>query len=472
MENVNLNRRNRNITRDKRDMAGFKSLVIVFFILVVFFLTAGILSANPNFTGIREFSGKFGEYVVKYDENLYIIARNRGYAIEHLMFANGLPGISVPEGRKLIIPSRRIPPSARLNNGIVLNLPERGIYLYKNGSIEKFYPVAIGSPGQWMTPVGDTTIIVKAVNPTWFPPAWANREEPVLPGPENPLGDRWMGLGLPGYGIHATNNPSSIGLATSHGCIRMYPEMAHDLFERVHVGMPVKIVYEPVKIGYDPSDRMVYMEVYPDVYGKTSSLLNEANRKLAEHGISGIVEPSAVKWIVDRKRGIPEPILGSRIVVKIDGKVQNLNYSPLMINGRIWVTSDILEEIGTNSTWDGENKAIIITWGDKDVTLYTRDNITDGVEDSAYLWQGKSYIPLSYVLGRLGVEYTWYGKERVIYISSAQRLQRQKVIETKQPEEEKKTFIEEKPEVNDNEVMETDPTWELTPPAPSVIPED
>jgi L,D-transpeptidase ErfK/SrfK len=387
---------------------------------------------------------------------MYIIARNHGLAIEHFMFANGLPGLSVTEGRKLIVPTRRIPPAASMDTGLLLNLPERGIYLYRNGSVIKFYPVAIGAADKWKTPTGSTTIVNKAVNPTWFPPEWANREEPVLPGPDNPLGDRWMGLGMPGYGIHATNNPSSIGLATSHGCIRMYPEMAHDLFERVHVGMPVKIVYEPVKIGYDPDDRMLYMEVYPDVYGKTPNLMGEANRLLTQLGISGLVDPQALKWVVDRRRGIPEPILSSRVAIRIDGKKQNLRPSPLMIRGKVWVISDVLRDVGANINWDGESKSISINRAGRIVNLQIRENIVNEDEASAYLWQGKSYIPLSYVLRNLGVEFNWCGQETTVHIFSPQPPKQEEMFD-------KIEFYKEDRDLKVNEEVEHSPLPKSTP---------
>jgi len=66
----------------------------------------------------------------------------------------------------------------------------------------------------------------------------------VAPGPANPLGTRWMGLGYKGYGIHGTNRPHSIGKAASHGCIRMRNHDVEELFELVQVGDPVDLVTE------------------------------------------------------------------------------------------------------------------------------------------------------------------------------------------------------------------------------------
>ena len=94
------------------------------------------------------------------------------------------------------------------------------------------------------TPAGRFHIVVKWVNPWWYPPAspWAAGESPVPPGPGNPLGTRWMGLSAPGVGIHGTPQPQSIGYSLSHGCIRMLIPEAEWLFNHVDVGTTVFIV--------------------------------------------------------------------------------------------------------------------------------------------------------------------------------------------------------------------------------------
>jgi L,D-transpeptidase ErfK/SrfK len=94
------------------------------------------------------------------------------------------------------------------------------------------------------TPLGNFQIVVKWMNPWWYPPnsAWAAGEKPVPPGPNNPLGTRWMGISSPGVGIHGTNNDASIGYSVSHGCIRMHVTDAEWLFNHVDIGTPVFIV--------------------------------------------------------------------------------------------------------------------------------------------------------------------------------------------------------------------------------------
>jgi L,D-transpeptidase ErfK/SrfK len=383
---------------------------------------SGWTAESSPFSGVPVIEGEFKKHTAKEGEDLYPIARSHGLAIEHLMFANGMTGIKTRPGQTITIPTRRIPPPVSFQDGIVLNLPERGLYLFRDGRIKKFFPVAIGMPGRWMTPTGDMKIITKAKDPTWIPPEWAEQEAPVPAGPDNPLGDRWMGLDQPGYGIHATNNPASIGLAASHGCMRMYPEMAHELFEKVYVGMPVKIIYEPIKLGYDPGEKRLYMEAYPDVYGKTGGLLEEAKRKLAQYNLLDLVDEARLKHVVGKARGIPELILGSDIVIKVNDQRQDLYLSPISKEGKIWVTSQVLKPIGAGLVWNNQQKSVDIYHGDKKVSLKvkradgTSGSGQKGGEALAYLWQGRAIIPLGHVLNGLGINYKWLPEHRTILV--------------------------------------------------------
>jgi hypothetical protein len=115
--------------------------------------------------------------------------------------------------------------------------------LYRLDKVVKVYGVATGA-AEFPTPAGEFEIVDMQKNPTWTPPDsdWAKGEKPIPPGPNNPLGTRWMGLDVPAVGIHGTNNPASIGYSVSHGCIRMAIPDVEDLFERVEIGTPVTIV--------------------------------------------------------------------------------------------------------------------------------------------------------------------------------------------------------------------------------------
>ena len=63
----------------------------------------------------------------------------------------------------------------------------------------------------------------------------------IPPGKDNPLGTRWMGLSLKGYGIHGTNVQSSVGKAVSHGCFRMRKQDVEELYTLVQVGDTVLV---------------------------------------------------------------------------------------------------------------------------------------------------------------------------------------------------------------------------------------
>lgn len=106
---------------------------------------------------------------------------------------------------------------------ITINTSTRTLTLYRNGQWIKSYPVAIGKHST-PTPKGIFTIKNKIVNPG------------------GPFGARWMGLSKPHYGIHGTNDPSSIGKAVTNGCVRMYNKDVIELYNLVPIGTIVKII--------------------------------------------------------------------------------------------------------------------------------------------------------------------------------------------------------------------------------------
>jgi lipoprotein-anchoring transpeptidase ErfK/SrfK len=126
---------------------------------------------------------------------------------------------------------------------IVIRRGSNKLTLYNGVKVVRTFGVATGQ-AVYPTPLGKFHIIVKWKNPWWYPPAspWAAGEKPVPPGPGNPLGTRWMGLSVPGVGIHGTPQSGSIGYSLSHGCIRMLIPQAEWLFDHVDVGTPVYIV--------------------------------------------------------------------------------------------------------------------------------------------------------------------------------------------------------------------------------------
>src|SRR5450432_3356620 len=213
-----------------------------------------------------------------YEDTLYDLARKLSLGSEELIRVN--PGVDpwIPgAGKKLVVPGRHIlPPGPR--EGIVVNLPEHRLYYFpkpkRGGPIEVItYPVSIGKM-DWRTPLGVTHVIQKQKDPTWYPPESVRKEHAeagdplptsVPSGPDNPLGQFAMRLaaGNGTYLIHGTNNPIAVGLAVTHGCIRMYPIDVAALFPLIPVGTPVRLINEPVKVVW--VDGELLLEAHPPV---------------------------------------------------------------------------------------------------------------------------------------------------------------------------------------------------------------
>ena len=141
---------------------------------------------------------------------------------------------------------RTLKPKVRRRNFgpvIVIHRGTNQLFLYNGTRYVRFFHVATGQSA-YPTPLGRFTVAVKWKNPWWYPPnsPWAKGQQPIPPGPGNPLGTRWMGLTAPGVGIHGTPDAASIGYSVSHGCIRMQIPEAEWLFNYVTIGTTVFIV--------------------------------------------------------------------------------------------------------------------------------------------------------------------------------------------------------------------------------------
>ncbi len=142
---------------------------------------------------------------------------------------NGAAGANVPATVEQTQP-------AATKRVIVVSLEDHKLALVEDGKVKKIYSVAVGKPST-PSPVGTFTIARRVMNPTY-----SHDGRTVPPGPNNPVGTRWMGLNIPGYGIHGTNVPSSIGKAASHGCIRMAKKDLEELYSMVQVGDTVELI--------------------------------------------------------------------------------------------------------------------------------------------------------------------------------------------------------------------------------------
>lgn len=267
---------------------------------------------------IRPCVSELQTHVTAKNEDLFQIAQKYRLSVDQLAYANGFPitTIKVEEGTKLIIPTWRILPNNPPANGVVINLPERTIYLFRGGKFDRIYPISIGDEeaqkGRFATPDGNYKIIEKIKDPTWFPPSWAKDPKPVGPGPNNPLGDRWVGLSLPRTGIHGTNEPLNIGNSVTHGCMRTYPHLVREIFDLVEVGWPAVIEYETSKIGRTPSGELVFV-TFPDVY-KRSPTVPSLMKKLAAAHLTGKIKRKNFTSIAELNLGFPVSITASETV--------------------------------------------------------------------------------------------------------------------------------------------------------------
>lgn len=224
--------------------------------------------------------GELQYVTTSYEDTLLDLGRKYGVGYEEIVAAN--PGVDawVPgEGKRILIPTRYILPAAP-RVGIVVNVSEHRIYYYprpKKGEAAtvQTYPVSIGKM-DWKTPLGQTHVANKIMNPTWYPPKSVREEHAargdylpaaIPPGKDNPLGEFAMRLAIGGgsYLIHGTNKPTAIGMDVTHGCIRMFPEDIEFFFKEVPVGTPVLIVDQPYKMGW--SGEALYMEVHAPLEG-------------------------------------------------------------------------------------------------------------------------------------------------------------------------------------------------------------
>jgi L,D-transpeptidase ErfK/SrfK len=248
-----------------------------------------------------------------YEDTLPDIAHRYSLGYYEIIRAN--PGIDVwlpGAGKQLTLPGRRIlPPGPR--EGIVVNLPEHRLYYYPKPRpgeqpVVITYPVSIGKM-DWRTPLGETRVIAKVRHPAWYPPESIRKEHAengdplpkvIGPGPDNPLGDYALRLaaGHGEYMIHGTNNPTAVGMAVTHGCIRMYPEDVAALFALIPVGTKVRLVNEPVKVAW--VDGQLFLEAHPPVDAEGQSVDPDLQvlSEMLDHALGN--DTAAIHWDLAR----------------------------------------------------------------------------------------------------------------------------------------------------------------------------
>src|SRR3979490_3365324 len=265
------------------------------------------------------------------DDTLPDIARRFNVGYEEIVRAN--PGVDPwirGAGRQIVVPTQYVLPNAP-REGVVINLAAMRIYYFprhKPGETPIVYthPIGVGKVG-WRTPEGVTKIVSREEFPTWRPSpgvrkAQAANDDPVPavvpPGPDNPLGRYKFTLGWPSYLIHGTNKPYGVGLRSTHGCMRLYPEDIAVFFDLIPIGTKVAVVNQPYVFGW--RDRTLYMQAYAvmeddsrnwskDRKRLLANLLHPKQRgKIAQHDDE--IDWQRVGDLAHPPRAVPVPVTG------------------------------------------------------------------------------------------------------------------------------------------------------------------
>jgi len=296
----------------------FPVLILAFLIIFWEFLFHPVpgTAYTPLWPIFSEVQGGEHWYIVKNKDSLYGISGRYGSTWQYLVKRNNFnPPYTLAVDQWLVANNRHIIPRTQITEGLLLNIPGHMLYLFEQGEMIKRYPVGLGRP-DWPTPAGIFGITGKFKNPTWTVPKSIQEEmrregklflEKVPPGPENPLGKYWLPLSIPGYGIHATIWPESVGHSSSHGCIRMITEDIEDLYGRIKSGAPITIVYEPVKMAVT-SNKKIFLEVHSDTYQKRFSYWNHIQKLASQNSLSEQIDWSKVVLILNEKNGIAQEI--------------------------------------------------------------------------------------------------------------------------------------------------------------------
>jgi L,D-transpeptidase ErfK/SrfK len=265
-----------------------------------------------------------------------------------------LPGA----GRQVVVPTQFVLPDAP-HKGIVVNIAAMRLYYFpphRRGEkqIVYTYPIGIGRVG-WQTPEGVTRVVAKVKNPVWRVPKSIRKEHReegdilpavVPPGPDNPLGNRALFLGWPGYLIHGTNKPVGVGMRVSHGCMHLFPEEIEQLFKMVPLGTEVRVVNQPFVFGWYRGE--LYMEAFGSLKDDRRDW-HQAEWKLLHKALGKRIEAQLrahhehVRWdlvtqLANDPRGIPVAVTDP------DASLQQvLADAPRVVN-----------ELPAGSAWDGK----------------------------------------------------------------------------------------------------------------------
>ena len=303
-------------------MNAWMRLLVNVVVLTSFLATSGLATEYRMPPYGDDLVGENSVYTVQEGDSLTTIRKEFGVSYEELIDAN--PHINfykLKVGQDVIISKQFILP--RFRRGIVINIPELRLYYFTpDGNYVYTFPVGLGRPG-WRTPLFSTKVRKKAPDPVWYVPDSIRNyvlnktgellPDSIPPGPNNPLGRFAIYLQKPGYLIHGTNRPSSVGTFISSGCMRLLREPIEQLYYAVQPGTPVYVIHHPIKAGW--RGKTLYLETHEPIksylHRKNSPLNNIDVASAIHHAIH--LRPARIDWDAVRKNisqhlGIPEPI--------------------------------------------------------------------------------------------------------------------------------------------------------------------
>ncbi|MEJ0098946.1 MAG: L,D-transpeptidase family protein [Pseudomonadota bacterium] len=302
-------------------------------------------------------------------DTLSDIARRFDVGYQEIVRANPkvdpwLPGV----GREIVVPTQFVLPFAE-RKGIVVNIAALRVFYFppvKKGEkqVVYTYPIGIGKVG-WSTPEGKTKVIAKEADPVWRPTASIRKEHaengdpiPALvpAGPDNPLGKYKFTLGWPTYLIHGTNKPYGVGLRSSHGCIRLYPEDVEQLYKMMNTGTVVTVVNQPFVFGWHQDQ--LYLQAF-DVLEDDKRDWSKSQPKLLSKTLNARIQQqlTARKESIDWKRV-------ANIAEEPLGLVLSVSSGDATDAAVIAAAARVQNRVPEGSNWDGADDPALATQND------------------------------------------------------------------------------------------------------------
>ncbi|MHB8167442.1 MAG: L,D-transpeptidase family protein [Sulfuricella sp.] len=292
-----------------------KKSISLFLVAFITWVGTGLARAETTIELSHAVVGGRFEYMIQHGDFLIGLAARFGESAMAIAQSNGIDynGLIYP-GQRLEIDNRHIVPET-LGNGVLINLPQRMLFFFRDGNLAGAYPVGLGKP-TWPTPTGQFHVVELRENPAWTVPISIQEEmrregEAVLtkvsPGPDNPLGKYWIGLSLPGYGIHGTSAPPSVYHFQSHGCIRLQPEDIEKLFPEIKICATGKIIYAPVLLAA-LDDGRIYFEVNRDIYNKGVNAFQMLNELAEANHLTNRIDWQKAAQVVEQQEGLARQI--------------------------------------------------------------------------------------------------------------------------------------------------------------------